>query len=391
MKKNFFFVGQIIPQYILDENFTDLSKIVDIAGNNFYKNILNGLEENDCNITIISQIPKKFLNKYGKNNYKNIEVIFVKFNEFFLFRYIKNIFIYFYYISQWQKDKDEKYVIFNVLRIGASIGGLIASKFFKLKTIGVVTDVPGYRVQLENSKSLKIKLSNYFGQMLLNKFDTYVLLSDNMKDILNVDKRCCVIEGIIDNIDLINKKEDKIKTNSFIILYAGSLHYRYGIMNLIQAVQMFNDNNIQLHIYGKGEAQQDIIEIEKNDQRICYKGIVPRNVILLEEQKASLLVNPRPIDEEYTKYSFPSKNIEYLASGTLTLLTNIPSLPDEYKKFIILAENNSPKELFLKISTVMNMSDNDYRKLGKKAREFVLSEKNKKIQTKKIIEMVDSI
>ena len=36
--------------------------------------------------------------------------------------------------------------------------------------------------------------------------------------------------------------------------------------------------------------------------------------IVKEEKKSTLLVNPRFTNEEYTKYSFPSKNMEYMAS-----------------------------------------------------------------------------
>ena len=49
---------------------------------------------------------------------------------------------------------------------------------------------------------------------------------------------------------------------------------------------------------------------------------------------ADVLVNPRPNNEEYTKYSFPSKNIEYLMTGKPVVAYMLDGMPAHYKKFL---------------------------------------------------------
>ena len=57
-------------------------------------------------------------------------------------------------------------------------------------------------------------------------------------------------------------------------------------------------------------------------------GCVTNDEIVRLQCEATLLVNPRPSDKEFCKYSFPSKTIEYMASGTPVLMTKLPGVPD---------------------------------------------------------------
>lgn len=67
--------------------------------------------------------------------------------------------------------------------------------------------------------------------------------------------------------------------------------------------------------------ENDIRKYEKIDNRNKYFRVVPNQAVAEEELKATLLVNLRPSNEEFTKYSFPSKNMEYMVLGTPTLTT----------------------------------------------------------------------
>ena len=102
-------------------------------------------------------------------------------------------------------------------------------------------------------------------------------------------------------------------------------------------------------------------------------------------------MNPRPTTEEYTKYSFPSKNMEYMVSGTAVLTTALPGMPEEYKKHVYLIEDEGVDGISNAFKNIAKLSDEEVVNKGRLAREFVLSEKNNKIQTKKIIELINRI
>ena len=63
--------------------------------------------------------------------------------------------------------------------------------------------------------------------------------------------------------------------------------------------------------------------------------------VVSAELEASLLINPRPTHEEFTKYSFPSKNMEYMASGTPVLTTKLPGMPADYYPYVFLVNDES--------------------------------------------------
>ncbi|MFR5442676.1 glycosyltransferase [Alistipes sp.] len=124
------------------------------------------------------------------------------------------------------------------------------------------------------------------------------------------------------------------------------------------------------------------------DRRIQYLGSIPHDEILQLQRTASLLVNPRTPEGIYTKYSFPSKTMEYLASGTPTLLYELPGIPKEYYHYCYSLNDQSITALAEKVDEVLSLSIEERTKLGEKAQQFILDTKNATIQCTKILELI---
>ena len=176
-----------------------------------------------------------------------------------------------------------------------------------------------------------------------------------------------------------------------ILLYTGTLHARYCIMTLLRAFMMLKNPSYRLVICGDGDSRNTVLECVKMDNRVSYKGQLPREEILVLQQKATLLVNPRTSEGEFTKYSFPSKTIEYLASGTPVLLYKLAGIPDEYYEYCFTVEDNSDEALSKKIDEILNMDRAVLRSLGMRARKFILTEKSPKNQCKKLVDFIERI
>ncbi|MFP3359960.1 glycosyltransferase, partial [Planococcus sp. SIMBA_143] len=91
------------------------------------------------------------------------------------------------------------------------------------------------------------------------------------------------------------------------LLYSGGLAEKYGVVSLINAFERLPNSNYRLIICGSGEAEEEIINATKRDNRIIFKGLLPREEVLQMQKDSHVLVNPRPNNDEYTKFSFPSK------------------------------------------------------------------------------------
>ena len=134
----------------------------------------------------------------------------------------------------------------------------------------------------------------------------------------------------------------------------------------------------------------ELISLISTDNRIKNIPAMPKEELLKLEQSSTLLVNPVPYSEEFTKYFFPSKTMDYLASGTPTLMYELDCLPLEYKEHLVLLKDESIEALRDKIVEVCNWSSDYSREKGEKAREFILTQKNAKCQVRKIIDLLES-
>jgi glycosyltransferase involved in cell wall biosynthesis len=382
-----FFVGQIIPDEIYNQNFDACTRLTDGAANVFYNALLTGLANNAVEVSAQCTLPQEMIVHAG-NVYSGVQYDYITYKKNMILRLLDNAFRSFCDVIKWSKSapKGEAVVIFNILRIGKCLGALLACKIKGLKTVAIVTDVPGHRIN-----KTKFSPTDYIGQKLLYKFDHYVLLSDAMREIVRVpEDNVAIIEGFFDpqTLDGIAPTVDKSAQQTFTVFYAGSLHYKYGIMELVKAVLSIESHEIQLKIYGKGEAVEEIRSIAQTDPRICFGGQVSHREILQEEANADLLVNPRPVDEEYVKYSFPSKNMEYMASGTPLLTTRLPGMPNEYLPYVYTIDEDTVEGVETALKKVFEKSEEERSAFGEKAREFVRKEKSNEVQAKKIIEFI---
>ena len=121
---------------------------------------------------------------------------------------------------------------------------------------------------------------------------------------------------------------------------------------------------------------------------VKYCGVLSPDEIVAKEQGATLLINPRPAGEEYTKYSFPSKNMEYMASGTAVLTTALPGMPEEYKKYVYLINDESISGIKNTLKELLTSDISELRNKGLAARDFVLNNKSGKIQAGKVLELL---
>ncbi|WP_439504240.1 glycosyltransferase [Sediminibacterium sp.] len=256
-----------------------------------------------------------------------------------------------------------------------------------IKICLIVPDLPEY---MNESEGFLLRTLKHLEKILLNDLiknvDSFVLLSDFMHIPLRVNNRLWVrVEGIYNpNSNVLKSKKEILKT----ILYTGTLALRYGILNLVEAFLMIKERDFQLWICGDGDARKKLEEIALNDSRIKIFGQMPREQVLNLQARATVLVNPRIPNDEFTKYSFPSKTIEYLASGTPCILYRLPGIPNEYFKFCYVPESLTIYSLYQKIISVCNKNQNELQEFGERAKQFILQNKSPEKQCEKIYKML---
>lgn len=356
----------------------------------FHRLICEGFVSNGMQVEAVSAIPmsrkisdKLFWNE-KKESVNGVEYNYLPFINIPIIRQLCIMFFTFYNVIKLSVLNGKTNIfVCDILNTTISTTTLILAKIFKRKCVAIVTDLPR---DIGSDKSISKKINEFFQ----SKYDAYIILTEAMNQIVNPKrKKYEVIEGIanIQMNNISNELEEKYKEK--ICIYAGGLYSKYGVETLINAFMKIQDKDVRLHLYGEGELVEKIKQI--NNTKIRYFGVVPNNQVVKEEIKATLLINPRFTNEEYTKYSFPSKNMEYMSTGTPILTTKLPGMPKEYYKYIYMFEDESVEGYYNTLKNVLSKPKEELHTKGLNAKEFVLNSKNNIIQTKKIIDMVSNI
>ena len=228
---------------------------------------------------------------------------------------------------------------------------------------------------------------------IVRGFDSFVFLTDAMGDRIGIpSEKCIVVEGIYDQLhDSIEQEPEIIDDDGFVILYTGTLATRYGVLDLLHAFEQVDIAEAKLWICGEGDARDVIEKMAASEPRIRYFGQVPRAKALALQRVANVLVNPRRPESEFTKYSFPSKTMEYLASGKQVVMHAMPGIPPEYLEHLIIPETPDCAGLVKALRVVQSLSPKEREDRGTKAQEFILSKKSPDAQVARVLEHLEQL
>jgi len=398
---SFLFLTGLFPKETEKSIISNSIGLPQYAANNLQWNLVYGFDDNNVSLTIFNLIyigsyPRRYKKIFVKNysfshngkscdrniGFCNLPII----KRFSRFHNAKKI------IRRWiAKNKDKKKVIFAYAMTDSFDKSLVYAKKIdsNIKTCLIVPDLPQY-MNTSAKKSIiysilkSIDVKKQFN--LSKKIDSFVLLTKEMSAFFP-NKPFLVIEGIATKGRKLEPIVDNWKGKTK-ILYAGGLKCKYGIMHLVNAFKLLDSNCYMLIICGDGECKDEIICESKCNKSIVFMGSLSHENVLQLEKISDVLVNPRMEQNEvFTKYSFPSKILEYLSNKKPVVSYKLLGIPDEYDSVLFYPKDYSEFELSLTIKEAASMSDDEKKRYEEKVAKFVES-KSPKYQVRKIIDFV---
>ena len=373
------------------------------SGFKFHTLIMNGIVKNGDNILSLcgrsvsrgshfGLFWKKIVQKDGAIEHRHLPFI-----NFPVLKHI-GIGISFYFNTLcWQiKNRGkQKGLIMDASYVSALPFVVLASLGFKSKKTAIFCDIYDYMADVKDAReNQKISFVKRVAKKVISKcykkLDSYVFLTEQMNEVVNpLNKPYIVMEGLVDiNMEskpneLSNKAEGKV------VMYAGAIRAQYGVKNLVEGFIDYKNDDARLWIFGDGDYKTELYDINQKDSRITFFGAVPLKTVIEKELEASLMINPRPVDKEFTKYSFPSKNMEYMASGTPILTTRLPGMPGDYYDYIYTIDGNEKEDITSALKKALANSGDELNQMGKKSKEFVLTKKNNVAQAARILALLE--
>lgn len=294
-------------------------------------------------------------------------------------------------VLDWVKkyEGEEKVIImYDLLRPYLGAISEIQTKS-NLKTCTIVADLPnefGYNKSSLTLKGLVLKYLGKKGLELCKKLDCYGLLTEQMRGPLGItNDNYVIIEGFSNEKRFYSEQQDSPKR---IILYTGAIYAVYGLDILVEAFLKTANTNYELWVCGAGDYVDTLKQKAQRDPRIKYLGYKTQAEIELLQSQASILINPRQNIGEYTKYSFPSKIIEYLSTARPVIAYKLDGISDDYYNYLISPSDNSIEELAKTITNTCDLSFSDRKRLGEEGRVFILKRTNPRGQMQKILKLL---
>ncbi|HFI0083001.1 TPA: glycosyltransferase, partial [Streptococcus suis] len=326
------FVGGLISEENREFILKNSRRTIQFAADKLQRQYLTGIRQNDfktiytISFPFVGNYPRSFKsqtveselldgngNVIAKQSYSTLSIV----------SNIEKRTIFLNYLKKISSHKNDKLIFFFYALTSEHLNWIkLLRKYYQdIKIVLIVPDLPIF---------MNPSLSRYyFYRMIKNKvIEEYRRIQDKIDLTITITKsvaeylqanNAIVVEGIPNEVSINNfesLKDDVEDSTEFTVLYTGTLDKMYGVKDMLESFGKLKDTNIILQICGDGPMKNEVIEISKQAGNIRYLGILNNLEVVELQSKSDLLINPRKNDQEFTKYSFPSKIMEYLSSGT---------------------------------------------------------------------------
>lgn len=342
------------------------------AENNFINGLVNGLKDH-TEIKFLTYVAFKLEREQRKiinDKIFNQSMTCVYRRKNLLLNYLE------YYFSLISKLKNADYVIlYGVNLINIFIP--VISKIMSKKSILILSDYTTAKEVTGIKRVIAKKISNTF-----KKFDGVVFLSPSLMDKTKI-KKSALINGGIEEKDFrdftIPKSENTIN-----ILYSGLLSEVTGVDLLIKVIEIFDFKkykNVKFVITGKGPLEDEVRTAARNNDKVKYYGFLSRQQYLGYLKTSNILLNPRNMNLDQNQNNFPSKIIEYIASGRIIVSTKF-SGHKSFTKNVILVDTDVEKikdALEKAIDNYSGLYMNFFKKNRETAKNYYWKEQSNKL------------
>lgn len=329
-------VGPCVPPSMMDDLIAQ-EELIDIPANVLCWKIVKGLQLSGHEVVVISE--RKVRTKPASTIRRTYAVEGIRFIE---------------HVYATNSKLKRALTIFSELKVYSGccvlvyslctaflLPAVFNSLYLKNVVMLVVPDLPQYMSDNASRVYRVLKRADSLvHRLLLKRVHGIILLTRFMAEKLKLRRGAgvLVMEGIADCECLgdDSRKRGCPKPSPEYILYAGNMSSRYGVPKLIDAFHKANLGDVRLVLCGSGDYANHLLN--SCGDKVVYLGQIGRSEVIDLEKSAQLLVNPRSREDEYTRYSFPSKTIEYLASGVPLMMERLSGIPEEYYEYIYEVE-----------------------------------------------------
>ena len=400
---NVIFLGGIhtdsLVDYIRDKSIGPMQNAADVLQKNYIYGLAN-IEEikslNVINLPYVGSYPNHFKDKEfhtaveTEKLYDTCNIYNYSFNNVKGWKNIARLLISLKGLLKLQNKGDE----YNVVCYSMHLPFLMSCYINRIlrkksKYYVIIPDLPEFMSARSGLGRVFHNIINKISYYIVNRSDGAIFITSQMADRFKPELRHVIVEGISPYINhsvvFDNDELPKSLIKKEYYLYTGTLDKRYGIRDLIDSYISSGVKDAKLVICGDGDDRSYVEKMSLQYPNIKYMGQLAHHKIKVLQKNAALLINPRSNEGEFTKYSFPSKVIEYMNSGVPILMYRLDGIPSYYNEVFFHIE--SKDEFAGMLRKISMMSNSELESMGEKAKEFITEQADPIRQVRKLVSL----
>ena len=258
---------------------------------------------------------------------------------------------------------------------------LRAGRRLKVPVVVLLTDPPSLRTAFDYGPAPAMKrVDRRLIQSGLAKVSGVISLTAPLADDFAPGKPALVMEGIARPVAGATNTTAALAPvgTTPIAVYAGGLQESYGVRALMGAVSL-SQGAWELHLYGRGPLEAECRRVASVNPRVFFHGVADATTLASAYARAAVLVNPRQLGTDFVLYSFPSKVLEYMTTGTPVVTTHLPTIPADYDPFVVYSDDD-PASLAAALDEVLRQDRQQLEDFGAAAAEFAQGTRSTRVQ-----------
>lgn len=389
------FISNVVPDHKEYHN-----PALNRSGNNVVMGICDALPS-ESNYTLLSCRPVPSFPR-GKMFFKGETVKLDSGRDVYIvptlnIKLLKNLYwgLWFYfYVRKWaKKNSKEKrdILVYNIYT--PPISWLYrAAKKTKSKLTAILYDlgVPPKRLGLSKLTMFGYKMMEKEAKKYIPLLDGRIVINEAIINHYAPGKDYVLIDGGISR--LITTRLFPLRateSKEFHLVCAGMLWDQNGTKLILETLRRYPTLNIIVHFAGKGIDVPIIKEAASQDNRIFYEGLLSLDELFDLYEQADVLLNLRL--EEETDFHFPSKLLEYMATGKHVISTAIAHAERDYGEYVSILHNTTPDGFAELLTCLIKLGKEELLQKGIKAREFMLSQRQWSYRTQEMINYMNKL
>ena len=382
-KVSLVYLGFAVSEEV-ERKVTELDAMPHFATHKFSWSVIRSLHKkfdfvyniSSCDIRNYPAVPKLYFPPFFFSR-SGVKGCFIGFVNYLFLKHLSRILILTFILSGVVLRYRSRYILVHGTHTPFMLVAVLIKLFSRARILILLTDQHGRVVSSDGWVGRLLRsFDTVLMRALLYRFDAYICLSFAFISKFDLHN-AIVVPGILSEDFKVSINANRALASeapkSVDVVFAGGISEENGVDRLIQAFFELRNSNARLIFYGAGPLVEDVRLAAVRDLRISYGGVLIGDELSRGLLSASLLVNPRPVGEEFAQTSFPSKLIEYMATGVPVLTTPLMCIPDDLNDCLYFTDGDSSECILKALVNVLRIAPGERHRVGSLAAKKVES------------------